>query len=91
MALTRLRAAAHGRESFGGDTVESTQGRLFVLAPEVLTFNARWVWREGWHVTVTMRRQGETWDEASTTTYDRLGPGELLDTVCAELGRSLGL
>lgn len=71
--------------------MEERQGRLFVLAPEVFTFNARYVWREGWHVTVTMRRQGETWADARNTRYDSLSAGELLDTACAELARGLGL
>lgn len=71
--------------------MEQQQGRLFVLAPEVFTLNARYEWREGWRVTVTTRRQGETWAEASSDSYDSLGPGELLDTICATLARNLGL
>lgn len=71
--------------------MEQEQGRLFVLAPEVFTLNARWEWRSGWKAVVTVRRQNETWEEAATNVYNDLGPGELLDTVCAELARALGL
>ncbi len=43
----------------------------------------------GWEVRVGARRQLETWGEADKSSYDFLSTAELLDVVCAALGRIL--
>jgi hypothetical protein len=60
------------------------------LAPEAMhvqcTFRP-----DGWQLTLIMRRQGQSWGDAYSATYDHLTTAELGDTLCAEVCQLLGL
>lgn len=65
--------------------------RLFRLAPEAVSVSAHFVPREGWTLTVVVRRGDETFEEAHRETYGCLSTPELVDVLCADLSLALGL
>ena len=58
--------------------------RLFRLAYEAIALTANYRPGEGWRLTVTARRQDESWAEAHQATYDCLSTDELADVICCE-------
>jgi hypothetical protein len=58
--------------------------RLFRLAYEAIALTANYRPGEGWRLTVTARRQDESWSEAQQVVYDRLTTDELADVICVE-------
>jgi len=67
------------------------QDRLFRLAVDAISAQARFVPGEGWRLTVVIRRGDETWDEAPTVVYTWLQTAELVDVLEGELISALGL
>jgi hypothetical protein len=67
------------------------QVRLFRLAVEAIAVSAHFEPGSGWRLVVSARRQGESWDEARSATYDALSTPELFDVLCADLAGDLGL
>lgn len=68
-----------------------TQERLFRLAVEAMHLHVTFVPGDGWHFTVTYRRQGESWSDAYRVDYDRLSTSELADLLGEEVGGALGI
>lgn len=69
----------------------SDQPRLFNLGIEALHVTILHRPNMGWSVTVSARRQGDTWGDEQGRRYEGLSRGELLDVVDGELSRILGL
>lgn len=67
------------------------QERLFRLALDALSVSARYVGGKGWEVVIQARRGAERWEEAEKRSYDHLTTPELMDVLCADLERALGL
>jgi len=59
--------------------------RLLPGAPEGVTVSAYCIAGEGWRLKISVRRQFQTWHEASTGAYERLTTDELVDVIEAEL------
>lgn len=73
-----------------GDDMHWEQVRLPALAPESISISANHFGRDGWSVSVGVRRQLEAWEEVSRDHYDHLSAGELVDVIYAALYVSLG-
>lgn len=67
------------------------QERLFRLAVEAVNVHARFEPGVGWLCTVGYRRQDERWDSAYRASYAALATPELLEVICAEMEKALGL
>ena len=67
------------------------QQRLWIGAPESVAITASCTPGQGWTLTVSVRRQFESWADAATGHYDFLTTEELADVVAASLAAELEL
>jgi len=63
--------------------------RLFRLAPDGWMCSAFFVPREGWSVTLSLKRADEHWPEAERRVYSHLTTSELVDVIENEASRLL--
>lgn len=70
---------------------ELEQQRMFRGAPAAVAVSAVWLYPGGWTATVTVRREGESWEAASRDAMDCLSTLEAYDAICASLAVQLGL
>ena len=59
--------------------------RLFRPALAGVLIQAGWRYPDGWHVWLSTRREGESWESSLGDRYERLGTAEALDVMAAQV------
>jgi hypothetical protein len=65
------------------------QPRLFRLAPDAISFTARYE-HPGWHLSVAVHVPGEEASDAYRARYEMLSTAELFDVIDSEAAKVLG-
>jgi hypothetical protein len=68
-----------------------TQNPLWTPAVAAIVMRMNYVPQKGWECQVQVRRDGQTWDQATSTLYEMLSTEELLDVATSLLTADLGL
>jgi hypothetical protein len=62
---------------------------LWTPAAEAISLSLYYLGRQGWHVSVAVRREGQVWSEATNDHYDGIASHELLQLVEDSLSAAL--